>query len=353
MIDLDTVDEVLEEVEEAGLDVDGAVEHYIDESWRLLRDQERTRHFHKERLRREWGSALDLLGRMYVLSLETGRRFNGECRSTEAEGPKAELFDVITRLHGRACLVSSEILTLLETGHASGAHARWRTLYETVVVLLFIAEGGNEVAKRYLLHEQITSAEAAEEYQQYRADLGLEPLSDKIRKEMREEYEELKSEYTGVYATDYGWAAEELKQQGFEHGGRPILHHLSEAVELDHLKPYYTLANHSVHADSKAINFDLGKMEEGPDMILSGPSNYGLAAPANCTATLLESSVLPFLTYAARRMEEDEEAPDEITSEILEVALSMKAIVELSKKCQAKFVEIQERIEERERNMDE
>lgn len=345
------VDTVIEQFEDlVDFDSQGMIDYYVDESWDQLRQNERRQGGFRERHRREWGDALDLLGRIHFLSMEVGRRFNGKCRDNEANGPTPELFDALTRLHGRMCLVSSEIKTLLESGHASGAQARWRTLYETLAIMLFIAQDGNETAERYLLHELITSAEAVDEYSKYREELGLEPLEEKARKELKEDYENLKSKYEGVFATNYGWAAEALEERGIDHGGRPRLHQIAEVVGLDHLRPYYRLSNYSIHAGAKAIKFNLGLVEE-TDRILSGPSNYGLADPASCTALALEHSLLPLLFYGVSRVSKGNEVSETLISETLEVAFAVKSIWKLSDQCQEEFHRVQEDIEKREKRL--
>lgn len=50
---------------------------------------------------------------------------------------------------GRACQVYREIVCLSKHGFADGAFARWRTLYESAVITLFINEYGDDVAKSY------------------------------------------------------------------------------------------------------------------------------------------------------------------------------------------------------------
>jgi hypothetical protein len=63
-------------------------------------------------------------------------------------------------LHSRACLVSTEILCLLENGYADGAHARWRTLYEMATIASFITNPdvkghGTDIAERYYLYKNV------------------------------------------------------------------------------------------------------------------------------------------------------------------------------------------------------
>ena len=53
-------------------------------------------------------------------------------------------------MHARACRTGYEILTLLDAGLASAAHARWRSLHEVAAVAFFVKEHGPETAERYL-----------------------------------------------------------------------------------------------------------------------------------------------------------------------------------------------------------
>jgi hypothetical protein len=63
----------------------------------------------------------------------------------------------LVKLHARACLISAEILSLLRSGHASGAHARWRALHEVAVIADFLASGDSDLARGYLLYEHVES----------------------------------------------------------------------------------------------------------------------------------------------------------------------------------------------------
>jgi len=53
---------------------------------------------------------------------------------------------------------------------------------------------------------------------------------------------------------------------------------------LEHLRPYYRMASHNVHANPKGLRFRLGILDT-EDILLAGPSNYGLADPAHGVAT--------------------------------------------------------------------
>ena len=108
----------------------------------------------EKRLHSDWKRPFDLFEAFLVLAREAGDDFNNEFRKDETKAENYVL-DALTRLHARACQVASEVLVLLKNGFADGAHARWRSLHEIAVVASFIKAHGNEVAERYLLHDNI------------------------------------------------------------------------------------------------------------------------------------------------------------------------------------------------------
>src|SRR6266700_848387 len=118
--------------------IEGAVPPLVERTIRdapaTLRRRRRWVRGFERRLRNRWGRALDLYELTLVCCHEWGGEFNERHRSAAAT-EQDHAFEVLTRLHARACLTASEILALLETGHAVGAEARWRTLHEITVVM--------------------------------------------------------------------------------------------------------------------------------------------------------------------------------------------------------------------------
>jgi hypothetical protein len=118
------------------------------------------------RLAERWGKALNVFETMLVIAQESGSDFLKR-HYQQAASENDLVFEVIVRLHARACLTASEVLSLLRSGHAAGAHSRWRTLHEIAAVSYFVKRFGQEVAQKYLEHEHIEAYKAATEYQQY------------------------------------------------------------------------------------------------------------------------------------------------------------------------------------------
>lgn len=256
----------------------------------MLKARRRGRREFEARLAAAWHEPLDLLEMFLVICLEAGDDFNQGFRPKAAEEDNY-VFEVLTRLHARACQIASEVLVLLESGHADGAHARWRALHEVAVVSLLVASAGNEVAERYLLYEAIQSWKAAKEYQKYYQRLGYEPIPQEELAELESACDHLVDRFGTAYKKgDYGWATPAIKD-------RPTFRKIEQAVGLDHLRPYYQMACYNVHADPKGAFFRLGLYPTDKEVLLAGPSNVGLSDPGQGTAiSLLQATTALLLT---------------------------------------------------------
>jgi len=229
-----------------------------------------------------WGSAFDLLETMIVIATEAGEDFNEEVRREDS----GNLIEATIRLYARACQVANEVLTLLKSGYADGAHARWRCLHEIAVVLFFLASSGEETAKRYLLHDRIESYKAARLYQEHCERLGYEPFTEKEMNQFKMDRDRLVAQFGKCFAEEYGWAETSI---GIK---RPCFRDIENQVELAHLRPFYKMASHNVHANPKGVIFKLGVFSDGPDVLLAGPSPLGLADPGQWTAiSLLQATI--------------------------------------------------------------
>jgi hypothetical protein len=115
----------------------------------MLDQQRSARLGFETRLAERWGEALDLFETILVISQESGSNFNRKYQ-TQAVTENDLVFVVLIQLHARICLTASEVLALLRSGHAAGAHSRWRTLHEIAAVAYFVKRFGQDVAERYL-----------------------------------------------------------------------------------------------------------------------------------------------------------------------------------------------------------
>lgn len=264
------------------------LEHFKNESKAILTKERAGRRRFEGRLAKAWDKGFELLELFVALAREAGADFNTEFRPAAAASGDVT-FDVLTRLHARACAVAGEVLALLRAGYADGAHARWRLLHEISVVANFVAAQGGDIAERYRLHDAVESYRAAKMHQEHYAALGDEPVDSAELERIRSIVEKLKERFGKAYGTEWGWAAQALDSE------RPTFRDIERAAGLAHLRPYYKLASHNVHTNPKGVLFKLGLLPEHR-VLLAGPSNLGLADPGHGTALSLAQTTAVLLT---------------------------------------------------------
>jgi hypothetical protein len=263
-----------------GEQVAGQILGVLHETWDGEAESQRLeRHDFEERLQIRWGRAISLLRMLLTVAREFGDLVNTLLRSS-GERESAVTADVLLRLHARACQVADEIACLMAAGFADGAMARWRTLHEIAAVALFLREYGDPAAQRYVDHEIIESARAAREYDECCGRLGYEPMSQADLDEIHQAHEDAVAKYGPSFDGAYGWSADALKLK------RPTLKDVRAAVGIDHMKSYYRLASHNVHANPKGVFFKLGLLGDA-DVLLAGPSSAGLSGPGQNAAISL------------------------------------------------------------------
>jgi hypothetical protein len=175
----------------------------------LRRRNQRTITAFRRRLQNTWGEGLDRLWLLWELSQESGGKFSTEERAA-AVASNDLVFEALIRLHGRACLIGHEILTLLDAGLSSGAHARWRALHEVAATAFFIKAHGKDTAERYLLHGRAARHSAAVELNRFSSRLNEAPVPDDAVEHLRVLRDELREKFGPCYHRDNGWAAAAL-----------------------------------------------------------------------------------------------------------------------------------------------
>jgi Family of unknown function (DUF5677) len=231
----------------------------------------------RKRLYDRWQLPLERLRMLLAISREFGEGINHKVRQSSDDTTRKYLVEVLTRSHARACQIAEEILCLLEGGFADGAMARWRTLHEVAVVASFIADHGEDLAERYVLHQAVEANRAATEYQRFQPLLGYEPIKDSELRVLRSSHDALIARFGTAFKEQHGWAAHHLKN------AKPNFADIERAVGIGHLRVHYRMASHNVHASSKGVFFKLGLMGDAR-VLLAGPSNAGLADPGDRTA---------------------------------------------------------------------
>ena len=256
----------------------------------MLKEQRQDQRRFEGSLRKRWQKPLDLLELFVSVATEAGSDFNDGFRDDAARSDDA-VFEALTRLHARACQVSSEVLTLLRSGYADGAHARWRTLHEIAVVSGIIKKHGQDLAERYLLHDVMQRHKSARLHQKYAERIGDEPLSKEEVEQLESKCEELVRRFGKSFKQDYGWAASVTGNEP------PTFVNIEKRADVDHMRPYYRMASVNVHAGAHGAYFRLGQgISLGNEILLAGPSMFGLADPGHATAISLLQTTLSLLT---------------------------------------------------------
>jgi hypothetical protein len=245
-------------------------------SQEMLRDQRRLHQKFNRNNYSAWKIAIDYLEMVIVSAIEAGE---GYMQMIEKNAMKTDsiTFDVLSRLHARACLISKEILLLLKNGYPDGAHARWRSLHEVVVVADLISTYGSDLAERYTQHEVVENYKAALLHQKHANTIGYEALSNNEMEQIVAEYYDVIEKYGKSFQHEYGWASCVLGVQ------KPSFADIERIVNLSHYRPQYKMASHNIHANPKGAFFKLGLFED-MDYLLAGPSNLGLSEPGRHTA---------------------------------------------------------------------
>lgn len=268
--------------------------------WVRVHDHDRDRYLNsirnrkagfETRLRKRWGGALDLLEQFIHINIELGEE-TVQNREDAISSDGDYVFEALARLHARACQISNEVYTLLESGYADGAQSRWRALHEVSIVASFISQEGEDMAERFLDYRHLEDYYEAQNYQEYHEELGLKPFSDEELSILEENRDKLVDKYGKQFddaGYGFGWAAHYFDNNS------ATLGRLEEEVDLDHLNPYYKMASNHVHAGSKGTKHRLGLLDQEANPLLAGPTNYGLADPAQSTAISLTQVTTTFL----------------------------------------------------------
>lgn len=109
---------------------------------------------HQEEL---WGKCFAASQTMYTITLEAAENISEYIDKNASEQEKDDrkyTFLALKHIHGRACQIFLEILTLIRNGFGDCAYARWRSLYELNCIAYFIKSQGEQIAKQYYEQSQ-------------------------------------------------------------------------------------------------------------------------------------------------------------------------------------------------------
>ena len=259
----------------------------LKSDWPAHYDYEKARlAMFEHNLEARWGKALDLLRVILTTSREIGGETVTRFKRSRARS-RRQCQEVLLLLHGRACQVTAEIITLLEHGYADGAMARWRTLREIEIVALVIADGGDDVAEQYVAYQAIEDKKEMREYEQ--SPSATCPIARRDKRLIDKAYSAAIKRFGPAFGKRNGWAARYLNRNDV------TLRDLEEAAGRASGRMHYMMASHNIHAGPKGVFFRLGH----PDTsiaLLAGASNAGLdeaGAKAAHSLTCITGLVFP------------------------------------------------------------
>lgn len=209
---------------------------------------------HQEQL---WGKCFAASQTMYTITIEAAEnitRYIDKNASAEEKDKKKFMFLALQHLHGRACQMFLEILTLLRNGFGDCAYARWRSMYEISCIAYFIKAQGEQIAKQY--YEQSQSNDPHKDYEWTVGAVNKRgsPITIKTFSAI-EEYSEMKKAWNDQYKL---------------------------ACLVTHASPEGTFKRISIY--------------ETQNVIPVGRSNYGIAVPAEHSAISLHLISTLFFT---------------------------------------------------------
>jgi hypothetical protein len=233
----------------------------------------------RKRLFHRWAEAFKPLQMILKMSREIGANVRAKT-GTRSHSPNHHLIDVITRLHARSCQVTDEVIWLLRGGFSEGAFARWRTLHEIVITSALILKGGEPLARKFVDHQFVETLRGAQEYQRVHASLGYAPISDAEMKEIGDRANKVISKYGKPFGNPNGWAADLLKSE------RPNFSQMEKTASSEKYRSHYRWASQGVHSGPKGIFKPQPHIGDAL-VLMTGPSNGGLADPGHATAISL------------------------------------------------------------------
>lgn len=296
-----------------------------------LSEERQTREGFESRLFSRWKPAFDIYDIFRIIALDAGRSFY-ERNVEQTRREKDFVFDALFRIHAKACLTASEVYSLMLSGHASAAMARWRTAHELAIVAYFIKKHGQDTAQRYLLHNVIESWKIISVNQRYFERIGYEPPEQQEVDAVRAERDGLCARYGNIYGKNYGWAAAALEitdpKKQIKFG------YIESESGIDHLRPFYKMASHGIHSESKGIYWNIGTA--GRSGTLAGASDTGFCDPAHATLISLHQCTVCFV----------------MTKPDIEDVMITKAMGVLLDEAGQTFLDIQKNLEVKEREQE-
>ena len=249
----------------------------------MIKDENKLKRSFETELFSLWQRPINLLEGLIKISSESIEQHYRTLKENIDEIGQYKL-EALIKLHIRAINISNEILLLNKSGYPDGAIARWRSLYELSIVLVFLSENEDWVAERYLDHIFVSDYKEAAAYKNCYRKLGYAAIERKTYSIIKKNYEMANEKYGQEYSKDYGWIPKSiLKDRNFSA--------LEKYVKFEKYRTIYKTASKMVHSNPSCFS-SLATEHYGQDVMLLGPSVLGLSEPIeNCTISILYISL--------------------------------------------------------------
>lgn len=230
---------------------------------------------------------LDLLLIFIDLNITINNEMTDHFKVPEFPEPDKVKFVQLLLLHTKACQIINEVYTLVSSGYADAALARWRTLHETCVTFLCLYQSDTQTSQMYLDFQVVEKLKRAKLFNIHHETLKWKPIEAENVTALEKMSDKLHAAHGREFLKDYGWTINIL-QPGQRHFAG-----LETLSGLSYLRPFYQWANSKVHSGSEGIydrlSFDSDDILDIPRSILAGPTKYGLVDPVQfSTYSMLE-----------------------------------------------------------------
>lgn len=238
-----------------------------------------------------WNKAFDILYDVYQITSETMNNYADEFDKLAAKENNLKYY-VIKTIHNRIVLCFNEAFILLKNGYSEGAMKIWRTMYELTTVAKFIKQDktDNDLPQKYIDHIIVDNYK---EEIMYRDTKGVrKKYTEKTFRKMTKEYNKIIKKYGKNFNCDYGWAEKSLN------GKSCSFYNIADKAKCLKLYPFYKTSCYSIHGNYKA-NIDKINLIKN-NVLLYGPSDYGLSIPIqNIAISLNQANCLFFTIYSS------------------------------------------------------
>lgn len=183
-------------------------------------------------------------------------------------------FNALTKLFSRAVQLSGEIHNSLSGGYSEGALSRWRAMHETCVILSILSSSDCSVSERFLDFRLVLDYRAAKFFNDFSGAGEAEKISILDMSHAEAKYLEVLAKYEQGFDKENGWAAPLITEKG-----KITFFKLEALSGYDPLRVQYKIATQYVHTGADSLGNRLGLSLSKKNILLTGPSNEGLAQP--------------------------------------------------------------------------